>query len=391
MIRNNQDRNMDKLTHQILTGVMYVTYLACFYSIIISNDDFVAFAILSVIFIISIISHHFFYSNLKVDKRAKIVLIIQMILLFVMLYFDKSEVEYLYLFLFVGDAIFAFEYRFSIFYSIISFGLFIPYNAYLFRMRYDINYYAVCNEDVLIIFFVFLILYLAEYQIGEKMKYDAVLMQRNRAYKELANYAKKVEEMTLSEERSRISYMLHNSLGHILVAISLSLQAEKGELKKRGAIDDSAFISVERQLKYAVTLLRNIVENADDFIKTLTIHELLEMLVSNIRQNTSVDINYLIDEVESVPSQYNDLVYNIVMESITNALKHAAPTRIDISVVYKEGVLALSVADDGRGFNDIAYGFGIEKMIERVKALGGDFDISAKDGCTVTIEIPIEE
>ncbi len=367
MIRVNHDSNMDKLTHQILTGVMYVTYLACFYYVIISNSNFVALAILSMLFVISIISHHFFYSNLKVDKRAKIVLIVQMALLFVMLYFDKSEVEYLYLFLFVGDAIFAFEYRFSILYSVLSFALFVPYNAYLFWVRYDINYFAVCNEDILIIFFVFLILYLAEYQIGEKMKYDAVLIQRNRAYKELANYAQRVEEMTLSEERNRISYMLHNSLGHILVAISLSLQAEKGELKKRAVIDDSAFASVERQLKHAVTLLRNIVENADDFLKTLSMNELLEMLISNIRQNTLVDINYQIDEADSVPSQYNDLVYNVVMESITNALKHAAPTRIDVSVRYRDGLLALKISDDGRGFSDIAYGFGIEKMVERVE------------------------
>ncbi|PIE77083.1 MAG: hypothetical protein CSA13_01270 [Clostridiales bacterium] len=391
MIKANHDSNMDKLTHQLLTGVMYITYFVCFYFLIANNTDFIAVVMFAVIFAISIVSHHFYYSNLKVDQRAKIVLVVQMALLFVMLYFDKSEVEYLYLFLLVGDAIFAFEYRFSILYSVISFALFVPFNAYLFRMRYDINYFEIWHQDVLIVFFVFLILYLAEYQIGEKMRYDTVLIQRNRAYRELANYAKKVEEMTLNEERNRISYMLHNSLGHMLVAINLSLQAEKGELKKRAVIDDDAFHSVEQQIKRAMTLLRNIIENADDFVKTLSMNELLEMLISNIRQNTAVDINYQIEEERSIPSQYNNLVYNIVMESITNALKHATPTKIDVSVRYRDGLLVLKICDDGCGFTDISYGFGIEKMIERVERLQGKFQIIAQEGCMVSVEIPIEE
>lgn len=386
-----QATNMDKRSHIIMTSVMIITYIVSYSVVIIYNSTpIIPLIFLSVIMALSLFSHLNYYAPERVDPRAKVVLIVQMVLVFIMHYFDYNEDEYLYLFLLTGDAIFAFDWRFSTIYTAVSFLLYIPYNAYLFYLRNQVNYFATWSGDAVLIFFIIFILYLTKSQISDKMKYNKVLNERNHAYRELAEYAKKIETMTVAEERGRIAYMLHNSLGHRLVALNLTLQAEKNDLVLQHKVAPDVFKSVEEQLSKTISLLRKIVEEADDFLKSLSPEELIEMLVSNIRNTSQIDIYYNDLATVYLPNDYNDLVYNIIMEAITNALKHANASRIDITLNNSPGNLHLVVSDDGDGFDEIIYGFGLEKMISRVEDMGGTICIESKQGCSISVTIPVE-
>ncbi len=91
--------------------------------------------------------------------------------------------------------------------------------------------------------------------------------------------------------------------------------------------------------------------------------------------------------------------FRVIQESLTNALRHAAPCRIQIRVVRRPAAISLSIVDDGRGFEPAtaleaasAGHLGIVGMQERVRARGGSFRISSRPGTgtTVDVELPLE-
>ncbi|MDA0636124.1 sensor histidine kinase [Nonomuraea sp. MCN248] len=85
----------------------------------------------------------------------------------------------------------------------------------------------------------------------------------------------------------------------------------------------------------------------------------------------------------TVPEHMGLSVYRIVQEAITNAVRHAAPTRCRVSVSVVDGLLRISVVDDGPGRRvplvDRA-GHGIAGMRERVTMYGGVFEAGPLPG-----------
>jgi two-component system, NarL family, sensor histidine kinase UhpB len=89
-------------------------------------------------------------------------------------------------------------------------------------------------------------------------------------------------------------------------------------------------------------------------------------------------------------------VYRCVQESVTNAIRHAAPKHVTVTVgpIDNASSLALTVVDDGRGMREpVPEGFGIRGMKERVAGLGGRYDVDSATGhgTRVRIAIPIGE
>ena len=94
------------------------------------------------------------------------------------------------------------------------------------------------------------------------------------------------------------------------------------------------------------------------------------------------------EEVEAV-------LYRIGQEAVTNALRHASPTTIRINLEYRDGLVELSVKDDGCGFlvkdGFHGNGFGVIGMYERAQKVGGDLKIESSRGrgTVVTAVVPV--
>jgi two-component system, NarL family, sensor histidine kinase UhpB len=88
------------------------------------------------------------------------------------------------------------------------------------------------------------------------------------------------------------------------------------------------------------------------------------------------------------------MIYRIINESTSNALRHGRPSRIDIAVeLGAEHTVTVNVADDGGGMNEAAAGFGITGMRERVALLGGTLTIRNRpegNGVTVSACVPVD-
>jgi signal transduction histidine kinase len=80
-----------------------------------------------------------------------------------------------------------------------------------------------------------------------------------------------------------------------------------------------------------------------------------------------------------------------VSEALTNAAKHAHAAAVCVAVEVRDGLLELSIRDDGRGGADPSLGSGLIGLTDRVDALGGTIDVAspAGQGTTLHVTLPV--
>jgi signal transduction histidine kinase len=84
--------------------------------------------------------------------------------------------------------------------------------------------------------------------------------------------------------------------------------------------------------------------------------------------------------------------YFVACEALTNATKHAQASRIDVALAQRDGVLLLSIRDDGVGGANSGQGSGLVGLRDRVEALGGTIRIESPPGAGTLLEVvlPLE-
>jgi signal transduction histidine kinase len=98
-----------------------------------------------------------------------------------------------------------------------------------------------------------------------------------------------------------------------------------------------------------------------------------------------------VDLTDRLPPPVESTAYFVAAEALTNAAKHAAPSRISVQVEQTEEVISVVVSDDGRGGAD-PNGGGLRGLADRVGALGGRFTVESGPGGPTVIraELPCE-
>jgi signal transduction histidine kinase len=82
-----------------------------------------------------------------------------------------------------------------------------------------------------------------------------------------------------------------------------------------------------------------------------------------------------------LPAGVDLTAYRLVQEGLTNAIKHARAQHAEVLVVYRDGLVELTVTDDGRGGGDgESGGHGLVGMRERVTVYGGELEAGALQG-----------
>jgi signal transduction histidine kinase/PAS domain-containing protein len=94
-----------------------------------------------------------------------------------------------------------------------------------------------------------------------------------------------------------------------------------------------------------------------------------------------------------LPEPVEVAAYYIVSEALTNTAKHAHASVVQVLVESRDGVLGLSIRDDGRGGADRLGGSGLIGLSDRVDALGGTIEVASPsgEGTTLLVTLPIEE
>ena len=83
-----------------------------------------------------------------------------------------------------------------------------------------------------------------------------------------------------------------------------------------------------------------------------------------------------------------DIIFRIIQETMTNALRHGHASHIEIHLFDEEEKYMIIMQDNGSGCKEIHYGYGLKQMHERVAILNGTIHFYSEEGFRTVVEIP---
>ncbi|KAA1397272.1 sensor histidine kinase [Aeromicrobium ginsengisoli] len=198
----------------------------------------------------------------------------------------------------------------------------------------------------------------------------------------------------IEDERRRLRRDLHDGLGPTLSGVAFSADAARNHLTSDVAAADALLARLRDDTTQAIGEVRRLVEG----LRPATLDEL--GLVGAVRQHAAnlhaaegKVLQVRIDTPEALPdlsAAAEVAAYRIVVESLTNVARHASATTVEVSISADDGVLHLSVHDDGACTQTWKPGVGLSSMRERAEQVGGSVVASAhRDGGRVDAVIPI--
>lgn len=197
-------------------------------------------------------------------------------------------------------------------------------------------------------------------------------------------------ENQLLEERAQLSQTLHDKLGHNINGSVYQLEAIKVIMDKEPDTSKRMIQGVIDQLRTGMDEIRAILrkERPKKYrLATIQLEKLCEDCVSK-----GVDAKLVTDgDLSKVPDKYLEIVLDNAYEAVSNAMKYARCTKIEIKIRVLNQMLRCSISDNGMGCKEIEDGMGISGMRRRVREVNGVIDFETEAGFTINMLLPINE
>jgi signal transduction histidine kinase len=190
-----------------------------------------------------------------------------------------------------------------------------------------------------------------------------------------------------NEERRRLERDLHDGAQQRLVSLGMALRVaqrhlDDGSTDMNGLIDQAV-----AELGTAVAELREIAHG----LRPSSLDDGLHAALAALAQHVPIPV-VLEVQPDPLPDDVATTVYFVTSEAITNAVKHADATRIDVRIARCNGHLEVRVTDDGKGGATLSAGSGLAGLSDRVRAIGGALALQSNDGRGTIVEamVPCE-
>ena len=189
------------------------------------------------------------------------------------------------------------------------------------------------------------------------------------------------------EERRRIERDLHDGAQQRLVTLGIVLRRLQRSLPRDSRMLSPAFDAAVDEVAAAIEDLRTIAAG----VRPPRLDQGLAAALSDLARSAVIAVDVVAAD-QRAPADVEAAAYFVACEALTNAVKHASPTRVRVEATQLDGVLHLLVADDGIGGAAEAAGTGISGMFDRVAAHGGTLAIESPPGggTRVAVQFPCE-
>ena len=214
----------------------------------------------------------------------------------------------------------------------------------------------------------------------------------------LARERKQVAQIAAHEERASIARELHDIVAHSVSVMLVGVRGARDVVRTKPDVADATLGQVETtaeqslaELRRILAVLREPAQQAESQPQPSL--DQLDALVADYRNAGLPVAVERIGDAHPLPSGFQLSVYRIVQEALTNALKHARPSRVTVVLAFTDSRVELEVVDDGTPPNDDAVvpGHGLVGMRERVTLLGGELETGRRPGggFRVAARIPV--
>lgn len=199
------------------------------------------------------------------------------------------------------------------------------------------------------------------------------------------------QELVALRERARIGMDLHDGMIQELYAVGLKLDDTEALLADAGSEAEGSLREAREALRLVIAELRTYVYGLHDAEASVQVGPLLERLGAEF-SSASTFVRIVASSAMSLPAAQATHVAHIVREAISNALRHAAASRLDVVARSTRTSLIIEISDDGDGFDPDAVirGLGLNDMRARAVMCGGGLSIRSgvSEGTTVALTVP---
>ncbi len=242
-----------------------------------------------------------------------------------------------------------------------------------------------------IVIFIVYMYFCVQYQIKEKSKINQLNEELELANIQLKHMVNKSEENARTRERNRLAREIHDILGHSLTAITTGLVACKELMDRpedlRQKIDQLSNVASNA----LVEARRSVKQLRPDSLVKYSFYPAIQELADNISQVTHTEVSFTyIDEGKLTP-MLEDVLYRIIQECITNAVRHGQATQIHIFLEVTLHHIKLDISDNGIGCEQLTMGSGMTGMAERIAEFEGTIHYESDSGFSIHIFIPRKE
>lgn len=198
-------------------------------------------------------------------------------------------------------------------------------------------------------------------------------------------------ELAMLEERNRVARELHDAVTQKLFSLRLSAQAAGTMLAKAPDMAAVELERVQRLAGEALSELRAVIVELRP--AELDRHGLAETLRKHVRLLDRLHPSVVVFECAELPpldSAVEVAVLRVAQEALHNALRHSGAERVLVRMEYQDGTLALTVSDDGSGFEQAeSRGLGLVSMRDRAESVGGVMTVESARGQGTTVRVEV--
>ena len=230
------------------------------------------------------------------------------------------------------------------------------------------------------------------HQDEELARIDRTVQALSEANLDFQELATRVQRETENEERRRITREVHDIVGYTLTNIQMMMEAASDLVRRDMAGLEEILVKSRDQAQRGLLETRRAMRNfrAVSPAKSGGLGRVSEV-VRIFEKATKVAVNlHLGNAPESFGTVIDDVVYRMVQESLTNALRHGNATAITVNFWVMDGALRLSITDNGAGSSEVVPGIGLSGMAERIANVGGSMRAeNTPFGFVVSGEFPL--
>jgi signal transduction histidine kinase len=215
-----------------------------------------------------------------------------------------------------------------------------------------------------------------------------------RANEELRELSSKLQQMQ-DDERRRFARELHDSVGQLLAAIAMNIEAVRSEVHKLNPktaerVEDNAVL-VE-QLSTEIRTVSHLLH--PPLLDELGLSSALEWYVDGFAKRSNIDASLeLPPDLARLPADMEIAIFRAVQEGLTNIHRHSGSRSCSVKVFEEGNRLHVEIKDQGKGIPQDKQltlavsrgGVGLRGMQERIRQFGGRLEINSSDSGTVVL------
>lgn len=213
-----------------------------------------------------------------------------------------------------------------------------------------------------------------------------------------ANIQEKEVQERLIQERQRLARELHDSVSQQLFAASMLLSATNETIGETlPEANQKQLQQTEKIIQQAQLEMRALLLHLRPIaLKNKSLAQGLQDLLDELRQKVYFNIQERLEEV-SLPKGAEDHVFRIAQETLSNTLRHAKATEVQLLLVERNDLVIFRLQDNGVGFSiqddNHAGSYGLRNVEERAVEIGGTCKVVSipEQGTIIEVQIPVEQ